>query len=46
MTIRIGQLSDTHFLEDGAEPEGGFAYDTGAAFQITLPRQRDRRLVV
>lgn len=31
-TIRIAQLSDTHFLEDGEEPEGGFAYDTAAAF--------------
>ena len=31
-SIRIAQLSDTHFLEDGAEPEGGFAYDTAEAF--------------
>lgn len=30
--VRVAQLTDTHFLEDGAEPEGGFAYDTGAAF--------------
>ncbi len=34
--IRIAQLSDTHFLEDGAEPEGGHAYDTGAAFDAVL----------
>lgn len=27
------QLSDTHFLEPGAAPEGGFAYDTTEAFQ-------------
>lgn len=33
MTVRIGQLSDTHFLEPGHEPEGGFAYDTSAAFE-------------
>ncbi len=32
MTIRIGQLSDTHFVEPGEEPEGGFGYDIGAAF--------------
>lgn len=31
-TIRIAQLSDTHFLEDGHAPEGGFAYDTDEAF--------------
>lgn len=30
--IRIAQLSDTHFLEDDADAEGGFAYDTAAAF--------------
>jgi len=30
--IRIAQLSDTHFLEDGEEPEGGFAYNTAEAF--------------
>jgi len=34
--IRIAQLSDTHFLEPGAEPEGGFAYDTAAAFEAVL----------
>ncbi len=31
-TIRVAQLSDTHFLEEGAEPEGGHAYDTTEAF--------------
>lgn len=30
--IRVAQLSDTHFLEDGEEPEGGFAYNTAEAF--------------
>jgi len=28
----IAQLSDTHFLEAGEAPEGGFAYDIGEAF--------------
>jgi len=49
MTIRIGQLSDTHFLEDGAEPEGGFAYDTGAAFHAVnahIASQPDLDLIV
>lgn len=32
-TIDVVQLSDTHFLEDGAPPEGGFAYDTSDAFE-------------
>ena len=31
-TIRVAQLSDTHFLAVGDEAEGGFAYDTDAAF--------------
>jgi len=30
--VRIAQLSDTHFLEAGEQPEGGFAYDTLHAF--------------
>ena len=30
--IRVAQLSDTHFLEEGSEAEGGFAYDTAEAF--------------
>lgn len=32
--IRIAQLSDTHFLEPGDEPEGGVAYDTAVAFDV------------
>lgn len=35
------QLSDTHFLEDGAEAEGGAAYDTDAAFEAVLPAIHD-----
>ncbi len=35
-TIRVAQLSDTHFLEAGAEPEGGHAYHTGEAFDAVL----------
>ncbi len=35
-TIRVCQLSDTHFLEPGAEPEGGHGYDTSAAFASVL----------
>ncbi len=31
-TVRVAQLSDTHFLEADASPEGGFAYDTSEAF--------------
>ncbi len=31
--VRVVQLSDTHFLEAGASPEGGFAYDTTDAFE-------------
>ncbi|MEM7325669.1 MAG: metallophosphoesterase [Actinomycetota bacterium] len=30
--ITVAQLSDTHFLEADAEPEGGYAYDTADAF--------------
>lgn len=32
MSHRVIQLSDTHFLADGDDPEGGFAYDTNQAF--------------
>lgn len=35
-TIRVAQLSDTHFLEEGAEPEGGHAYDTAEAYEAVL----------
>lgn len=34
MTIRVGQLSDTHFVERDEEPEGGFAYDIDHAFEV------------
>ncbi|MCP5026529.1 MAG: hypothetical protein GY929_09615 [Actinomycetia bacterium] len=34
--IRVIQISDTHFLEDDAEPEGGHSYDTDAAFEAVL----------
>ncbi len=40
-TIRVCQLSDTHFLEPGAEPEGGHAYDTSAAFESVLEHLGD-----
>lgn len=36
MTLRVAQLSDTHFLEPGLEPEGGHAYDTSQAFDAVL----------
>mgnify|MGYP001312770186 CR=1 FL=1 len=35
-TIRILQLSDTHFLEDGADPEGAAAYNTDEAFDAVF----------
>ncbi len=35
-TVHILQLSDTHFLEDGVDPEGGAAYDTSEAFDAVL----------
>jgi len=31
--IRVAQLSDTHFLENGEAAEGTFAYDTAEAFE-------------
>lgn len=34
--IRIAQLSDTHFLEDGAPHQGGHAYNTDEAFDAVL----------
>lgn len=36
MSHRVVQLSDTHFLEEGEDAEGGFAYDTAAAFEAVL----------
>lgn len=35
-TINILQLSDTHFLDDGVEAEGGGAYDTAEAFDAVF----------
>jgi len=35
-TVRILQLSDTHFLEDGVDPEGGAAYNTSEAFDAVF----------
>lgn len=40
--VTVVQLSDTHFLEPWAEPEGGGAYDTAAAFDAVL-RDLERR---
>ncbi len=34
--VRVAQLSDTHFLTDADDAEGGFAYDTAAAFEAVL----------
>ena len=34
--LRVGHLSDTHFLEPGALPEGTYAYDTSEAFDAVL----------
>lgn len=34
--LRVGQLSDTHFREPGAEPEGTHGYDTSEAFDAVL----------
>ena len=34
--VRVAQLSDTHFLEPGLDPEGGHGYDTLAAFDAVL----------
>ncbi len=36
MSHRVVQLSDTHFLEPESEAEGGFAYDTAAAFEAVV----------
>jgi 3',5'-cyclic-AMP phosphodiesterase len=38
--FRVGQLSDTHFLEPGLEPEGGHGYDTLEAFEAVLEHLR------
>jgi 3',5'-cyclic AMP phosphodiesterase CpdA len=34
--LRVGQLSDTHFLEPGLEPEGNHGYDVAEAFDAVL----------
>ncbi len=39
--VHIAQLSDTHFLEDGKEPEGGHGYDTDAAFEAVVDHLGD-----
>lgn len=39
--VRVAQLSDTHFLEDGEEPGGGYAYDTDAAFDAVADHLGD-----
>lgn len=47
--LRVAQLSDTHFLEPGLEPEGAHGYDTLAAFEAVLAdldRHPDFDLVV
>ena len=40
--FRVGQLSDTHFLEPGMEPEGTHAYDTLAAFDAVHAHLTDQ----
>lgn len=47
--LRVGHLSDTHFLEPGLPPEGTHGYDTYAAFEAVLGHiasQPDLDLVV
>jgi 3',5'-cyclic AMP phosphodiesterase CpdA len=39
--VRVGHLSDTHFLEPGGTPEGTHAYDTSAAFDAVLQHLGD-----
>ncbi len=42
--LRVAQISDTHFLEDGAQAEGGAAYDTDAAWRVVSDDLSDRPL--
>jgi 3',5'-cyclic AMP phosphodiesterase CpdA len=42
--LRVAQLSDTHFLERGADPEGGHAYDTSEAFDAVLDHLSSREV--
>jgi len=47
--IRVAHLSDTHFLAEGEHAEGGFAYDTGEAFEAVrdhLTNYRPHDLIV
>lgn len=41
VVLRVGQLSDTHFLEPGLEPEGTHGYDTSEAFGAVLDHIRE-----
>jgi hypothetical protein len=43
--IRIAQLSDTHFIEDDPDAEGGFAYDTAEGFNAVCADMADRGLL-
>ena len=40
-TVRILQLSDTHFLEEGVDAEGGGAYNTSEAFDAVFDHVGD-----
>ncbi len=40
--LHVAQLSDTHFLEAGLQPEGGHSYDTSEAFEAVLDHLRDQ----
>ncbi len=42
--LRVAQLSDTHFLEHGTDPEGGHGYDTSEAFDAVVDDLRGREL--
>lgn len=39
--IRVGHLSDTHFLAPGERPEGAHGYDTAAAFAAVVDHMGD-----
>lgn len=39
--LRVGHLSDTHFLEPGVTPEGGHSYDTAVAFDHVIDHLGD-----
>lgn len=42
--LRVAQLSDTHFLERGIDPEGDHGYDTSEAFDAVLDDLRSREV--